>query len=104
MNESLEVLEDQLRERLLTSLKVLTLNHNFHTPYGDLIADAVAALKINGILQHLDMILMKFAPPVGVRTLGLPPLSLGQIKSAIEKQLGPILLEAKLKLEFEEAS
>lgn len=54
----LDVTEDQLRERLPTSLKKLTLNRLFQTSNGFLMAADVAALKIDGTLPHLDVIVM----------------------------------------------
>lgn len=64
----------------------------------------MAALKIEGALPHLDVLVMKFAPPMGMRMIGQPPLSLDELKAGVEKQLGSMVTKAKLELKFEESS
>ena len=67
-------------------------------------AAAVAALKTEGPIPNLNVVVMKFAPPMGMRMVGLPSLGLDQIKSLLETKLGPMFSKANLKLEIEASS
>lgn len=103
VDDDLKVVEDLLEERLPSSLKGLVLNRLLHVDHVIKITEAMVHLKLQGVLPHLEGLLLKFGDPLAMRMLGIPPLTLDEIEARMKKHVGPIFSRAKLKLEFEES-
>lgn len=102
-DEKPDIVQNILKGRLPSSLKQLKLSKLVQVADSQVVAKALAQLKLQGNLPCLDHVVLSYRDALDMLMLGLLPWGLELIKLEMKRRLGEVFLKADVWSKVEKA-